>query len=184
LDWLTNGPRDLPKRQQTLKNTIEWGYDLLDETLQKLFMRLGVFKGKFDLEAVESIVNYDHTISGNMWENMMTLINKSILKMEPCLENDIDKYFDMLETIREYAVELLSGSEDEKSVKEKHSDFYLNLVVKADGFINGRTEVMAKRLEYARPICFSLVFMQSIIILKMNYMTEYWVSFGMPGIMD
>lgn len=185
LDWLTNGPRDLPKRQQTLKNTIEWGYDLLDETLQKLFMRLGVFKGKFDLEAVESIVNYDHTISGNMWENMMTLINKSILKMEPCLENDIDKYFDMLETIREYAVELLSGSEDEKSVKEKHSDFYLNLVVKAEGNINGPDrQLWLNRLEYARPNLFSaLEYMQSINnteneLIMAGILGQFWEARG------
>ena len=56
LKFLTGGARDLPARQQTIRNTIDWSYDLLDEAEQTLFARLGVFVGGCTLEAAEASV--------------------------------------------------------------------------------------------------------------------------------
>ncbi|HXL35743.1 MAG TPA: hypothetical protein VN954_00930, partial [Ktedonobacteraceae bacterium] len=55
LEVLTGGARDLPARQQTLRNTIAWSYQLLDAGSQQLFRLLAVFVGGCTLEAVETI---------------------------------------------------------------------------------------------------------------------------------
>src|SRR5205814_1709203 len=57
LQLLTGGPSDVPERQQTLRKTIDWSYDLLNESEQKLLRRLGVFLGGCTLEAAEAVCN-------------------------------------------------------------------------------------------------------------------------------
>ncbi len=149
LEWLNGGPRDLPKRQQTLRNTIEWGYNLLDENQQKLFKRLGVFTGRFDFKAVNAVVNFDRALGDNVYDDLISLVNKSIVKAAPDMGIG-EKYYDMLETIREYAVELFEKSEEKKLLEDFHSRYYLNYVVEAESNINGPSrQIWLSRLEYA-----------------------------------
>lgn len=137
LKWLNNGARDLEDRQRTLRNTIEWGYNLLNETQKKLFIRLGVFTGKFDLKAAEAITNYKNDVE-NLFEEINSLMAKSFLTRITDVSNESEGCFSMLETIREFALELLSNSTEEGFIKGCHADYYLSLVSEAGYNINGQ----------------------------------------------
>ncbi|HEY9063080.1 MAG TPA: tetratricopeptide repeat protein [Pseudobacteroides sp.] len=137
LMWLNNGARDLEYRQRTLKNTIEWGYNLLNETQKKLFRRLGVFTGKFDLKAAHAITNCNNDIE-NLLETMASLLNKSFITKTAKIGGESEDRFSMLETIREYAGELLSISGEENYIKDCYSDYYLSLVTEAEFSMNGQ----------------------------------------------
>lgn len=137
LMWLNNGARDLEYRQRTLKNTIEWGYNLLNENQKKLFRRLGVFTGKFDLKAVQAVTNCNNDIE-NLLETMASLLNKSFITKAGKIAGESEDRFSMLETIREYAGELLSISGEEYYIKDCYSDYYLSLVTEAEFSMNGQ----------------------------------------------
>lgn len=135
LRWLRNGARDLPGRQRTLRNTITWGIDLLTVTQKRIFSRLGAFKGAFDLEAANKIANFKHDLT-DISGNLLSLVNKSILLKLNDLKGS-GHFFNMLEIIREYAMELLSKSNEEKYIKDCHADYFLSLAVEAENKING-----------------------------------------------
>ena len=96
LPLLTGGARDLPERQRTLRATIEWSHDLLQESEQRLFARLAVFRGGCTLDAAEDICDAD-------LDTLQSLVDKSLLR------HNEERYW-MLETIREYATEKLDES--------------------------------------------------------------------------
>jgi predicted ATPase/class 3 adenylate cyclase len=114
LPILTGGPRDAPERQRTLRSTIEWSYDLLDERGRQLFGRLSVFAGSFPLEAAEAVCDTD-------LEGLAALVDTSLLKPIG------DDRFLMLETIREYALERLAASPEGDSVRSRHAEFFSTL---------------------------------------------------------
>src|SRR5207247_9496765 len=87
---LTGGARDVPDRQRTLRDTIAWSYELLDETEQLLFSRLAVFRGGFTLEAAEQVCEAD-------LDTLTSLVEKSLVRQG-------DDRFRMLETIRAFAL--------------------------------------------------------------------------------
>src|SRR6266508_3297736 len=82
LALLTGGPRDLPARQQTLRDTIDWSYDLLNEVEQTLFRRLGVFVGGCTLEAAEAVttLNVQTLERSNVLDGLAALVDKSLLR--------------------------------------------------------------------------------------------------------
>jgi predicted ATPase/class 3 adenylate cyclase len=109
LPLLTSGARDLPERQRTLRTTIEWSHDLLDENERRLFARLSLFRGGCDLEAAEQVCEAD-------LDTLQSLVDKSLLR------HSGERYW-MLETIREYAAEQL----DEPALARRHAEHYLAL---------------------------------------------------------
>jgi predicted ATPase/class 3 adenylate cyclase len=119
LPMLTGGSRDAPERQRTLSATIEWTYALLDPRLQQVFRWLTVFRGTFSLEAAETVAEADLDDVGG-------LVDWNLLK--PVGEGR----FLMLETIREYGVELLTGSGEANELRERHLEFYLALALEAE----------------------------------------------------
>src|SRR5262249_25335846 len=80
LALLTNGARDLPERQQALRRTIDWSYDLLDPSEQQLFRRLAVFVGGHTLEAVEMVCNADGNLSMDVLDGLTSLLDHSLLQ--------------------------------------------------------------------------------------------------------
>src|SRR4029078_11455234 len=92
LGLLTGGPRDLPIRQQTLRDTIAWSYDLLTTSEQHLFKHLGVFAGGCTADAAEVVTNADEALDG-----LSSLLDKSLLFQR---ESGDEPYFAMLNTIR------------------------------------------------------------------------------------
>src|SRR5205085_11097774 len=124
LPLLTRGARDLPARQQTLRTTIAWSYDLLEASEQHLFRRLAVFVGGFTLEAVQTVcftMAPDASSSAQVDEEAATLeqlaqlLDKSLVQAQQGTSGE--PRFTMLETIREYASEQLQASREEASVQ-------------------------------------------------------------------
>ena len=123
LQLLTAGPRDLPERQQTLRNTIDWSYDLLNEAEQKLVRRLSVFWGGCTLEGAEAVCNTQGDLGADILELMSSLVDKSLVQ-QPEQGND-EPRFRMLETIREYSMERLEKSGEDAATKRAHAAYCL-----------------------------------------------------------
>jgi predicted ATPase len=134
LGLLTNGPRDLPARQRTLRDTIAWSYDLLDPDDRKLFTRLSVFVGGFSYEAAETICNAPRDIAPAILEGLSRLVERSLLRREDISD---ELRFRTLETIREFAFESLVASGESKVIKENHADFFLSFAEKAELELKG-----------------------------------------------
>jgi predicted ATPase len=113
LPVLTGGRRDAPERQRTLRATIEWSYDLLDQD-ERLFARLAVFAGSFEAEAAETICDGD-------LDKLEALVEHSLLRRWA------SGRLGMLETIRELAVEKLEESGDAESIRRQHAEFFLEV---------------------------------------------------------
>jgi predicted ATPase len=126
LPLLTGGARDLPERQQTLRNTIEWSYNLLDDPAKRLFRRLAVFVGGWTLDAAEQVCNLDGDLGAEVLNELEDLSDNSLLKQAETVDGEMR--FDMLETIREYALERLSESGESDRVRQAHAQFFLELV--------------------------------------------------------
>jgi predicted ATPase len=139
LALLTGGPRDLPARQQTLRDAIAWSYDLLDAAEQAIFARLGVFVGGCTLAAAEAVVGdngeTDTEVSvfiaqEAVLDGLSSLVDKSLVKQ---IEGVGDEpRFVMLETIREYALDRLVTSDEEDVVRQRHAAYVLGLTEAAD----------------------------------------------------
>ncbi len=145
LQFLTAGPRDLPVRQQTMRATIAWSYDLLDDRDKMLFRRLAVFAGGFTLEAVEAVCTGNEQLGMDVLGGVGSLVRKNLLQRE---ERDGEARFTMLETIGEYAREkLLEAGEDER-VRDQHLNAFLQLAEKASPKLFGAEAVpWMERLE-------------------------------------
>ena len=124
---LTSGARDVPERHQTLHNTIEWSYHLLDGHEQRLFQRLSVFVGGCTLEAAEAACAAlgEGDATRSVFDGVASLIDKSFLRQsEP--EGQEPRLL-MLETIREYGWERLNGSGELEETRRAHAAYYLHL---------------------------------------------------------
>ncbi|HXW55981.1 MAG TPA: protein kinase [Candidatus Cybelea sp.] len=124
LQLLTSGARDLPARQQTLRQAIDWSYDLLSEPEQKLFRRLAVFAGGFTLEAAESVCDTKKDLGLDLLDGMASMVDKSLVRQIE--QRDEEPRFVMLETIREYGLEKLVTSE-EWPTRQAHAAYCLVL---------------------------------------------------------
>jgi predicted ATPase/DNA-binding winged helix-turn-helix (wHTH) protein len=134
LQLLTAGARDLPERQQTLRNTIDWSFDLLNEAEQKLLRRLSVFWGGCTLEGAEAVCNTKADLGGEIFELMSSLVDKSLIEQRQL--NDDEPRFRMLETIREYSLERLQQSGEEASAKRAHAAYCLVLAEEGNPELN------------------------------------------------
>jgi non-specific serine/threonine protein kinase len=128
LDALTGGARDLPARQQTLRNTIEWSYNLLDEGEKTLFARLAVFRGGRSLEAIEAICAQDLPV--DVFDGLASLVDKSLVQQKETPGGE--PRFVMLETIHEYAWERLEASGEAEIVRRRLAEYFVKLTERAE----------------------------------------------------
>jgi DNA-binding CsgD family transcriptional regulator/tetratricopeptide (TPR) repeat protein len=124
------GPRDLPLRQQTLRNTIAWSYNLLNADEQALFRRLAVFVGGCTQEAAEAVAvlegsNDPMSEETNVLKGLFSLVDHSLLQQ--VAHNDQEPRYAMLETIREYALERLNASGEADAIRQAHAAYFLGL---------------------------------------------------------
>jgi predicted ATPase/DNA-binding CsgD family transcriptional regulator/uncharacterized protein HemY len=129
LNVLTRGANDLPSRQQTIRNTIQWSYDLLDDWEQRLFRLCAVFVGGFTLPSVEALCLALHesgdTGIGDVLEGIDSLVNKSLLQ-PPAQENaEMEPRLGMLETVREYGREMLLEKGEMEAARQAHATCFL-----------------------------------------------------------
>ncbi len=122
---LTNGPRDLPARQHTLRNTIAWSYELLSEQEQQFFRLLSVFVDGCTLEAVEVISAALGGVSAQVLDEVTSLLDKQLLRQVQ--QESREPRLLMLETIREYGWECLSTSGEMETARQVHAEYYLLL---------------------------------------------------------
>jgi predicted ATPase/DNA-binding CsgD family transcriptional regulator len=120
LGFLTKGARDLSVRQRTLRDTFDWSYDLLERGERQLFARLSVFIGGQTFEAAEAVCALGLSI--DISDGLDSLINKSLIFTVQGSGNDLR--FVMLETIREYALEHLVDSGEERQIRDRHLNHF------------------------------------------------------------
>jgi predicted ATPase len=130
LKLLTGGARDLPTRHQTLRNTIVWSYDLLNQEEKKLFAWLSVFVGGFTFEAAEKVCNPDGNL--DILTGLTSLVDNSLINQEKSVNGE--PRFRMLETICEYAFEKLKESGELEILREQHARYYGDIAINRIGY--------------------------------------------------
>jgi non-specific serine/threonine protein kinase len=143
LPQLGSGPRDMPTRQQTLRSTIDWSHNLLSAPEQVLFRRLGVFVGGFSTEAAEDVCG--EALEIDVLEGLEMLIDKSLLQAAPGLAGE--PRFSMLETIRDYALECLAASAEERALRDRHAAWCLRLADRAARLVDDASVAAVVDLE-------------------------------------
>ncbi len=124
LDLLAGGSRTAMTRQQTLRATLAWSFDLLDGDEQILLRRLAVFAGSFGLEAAEDICAEDPLKRQEAVALLGRLIDKSLVHVE---EGPGDRRYRLLETVRQYAAERLDEAGESDAFARRHRDWYIEL---------------------------------------------------------
>jgi predicted ATPase/DNA-binding CsgD family transcriptional regulator len=146
LEVLTGGAQDLPTRQHTLRNTLQWSYDLLIEPEQRLFRWLSIFVGGCTLEAVEAVCQAGGDQAFSVLEGVASLLDKNLVQQtereggEPRLV--------MLETLREFGLECLERQGELEAAQRAHAHYYLALVEAAEPrFFGSEQLLLFDRLE-------------------------------------
>ena len=146
---LTGGGRDLPTRQQTLRDAIAWSHDLLEEPARILFHHLGVFTGGFDLEAVEAVTTAMGGVRDDAPRVLAVLVKQSLVQRTEGTETP---RFVMLETIRAFAAERLAESSEATVLHAAHAAYFLALAEQAEPALRGPDQVpWGDRLERDHP---------------------------------
>jgi predicted ATPase len=138
LSLLMGGARDLPERQRTLKNTLDWSYGLLSASEQALFARLGVFAGPFSLPAAQAVGadpadQGQATGPGPVLDTLGSLVDASLVQADT---RGGEPRFVLLETIRDYALERL-GDGDRVQAQDRHAAYFLALAEPAAAELAG-----------------------------------------------
>ena len=137
LHILTHGPRDVPERQQTLRNTLEWSYHLLNQGEQRLFRRFSVFANGCTVEALEAVST---TIEGEV--AALTVLNSAASLLDKSLLHQVGREGEearllMLETIREYGLEALKANNELEITQKAHAAYYLHFAEKIEPYLRG-----------------------------------------------
>jgi predicted ATPase len=131
---LTGGSRTVLPRQQTLRATLDWSYDLLIEAERALLQRLAVFAGGWTLEAAEAVCAGEEIEAGDVLDLLARLAQKSLVLSEAAGN---ERRYRLLETIREYGSEKLQGAGEEAALRGRHRDWYLALAERAEPHLKG-----------------------------------------------
>jgi len=146
LKVLTHGPYDLPERQQTLRKTIQWSYDLLTAHEQQLLRWIAVFVGGCTLEAVEAICTNLGDRTRNLGDEVLSLLDKNLLQRIG--QADGKQRLMILEMVREYGLECLIANGEADIARRAHADYYLALAEAAEPELRGpQQDIWFERLE-------------------------------------
>jgi non-specific serine/threonine protein kinase len=129
LRLLTTERRGVAARHRTLRDTIDWSYDLLDPNERLLLHRLSVFAGELSLDAAEAVCAGDGIPQGDVLDLLSSLVDKSLVVVEDRAD---EARYHLLETIRQYARERLDTSAEAPAMLGRHADFYAALIREAE----------------------------------------------------
>lgn len=135
LPLLVGGPHDLPMRQRTMRDTIAWSYQLLNEDEQRLFRRLCVFAGGCTIEAAAAVCGPDETA---ILTGLANLLNRNLLRAQDAEPGSTEPRFTLLETLREYGLEQLADSGAIEQARQQHAAYFLALAERAASELTGR----------------------------------------------
>jgi tetratricopeptide (TPR) repeat protein len=141
---LAGGPRDAEERHRTLRSTIAWSYDLLDEPARQFFEALSVFVGGFSLEASAIVVDNDQDVD----DLLATLVDSSLVAPGAAMVSEVR--FAMLETIREYAAERLDDRGGGADAARRHLAYFADLADDAFAASPQRLRTTRLRLDEER----------------------------------
>ena len=143
LTLLSEGPQDLPERLRTLESAITWSYDLLTAAQQRCFRALGIFLGGWTLEAAESVCRKAGVLARDeVMLALAALIDHSLVSSESSAGGT--SRFNMLETLREYALERLREASEEEQTHRQHAIYYAEF---AKTFASPRTREQFREAE-------------------------------------
>jgi predicted ATPase len=156
LGVLARGRRTAPERQRTLRATLDWSYDLLDEDERVVFRRLGIFAGGFTPDAAEQVVVDDQIPRGRVIDLLEQLIERSLLTRVP---GGLGARFRLLETVRQYAAERLGAAGERDALDQRHLDWVRHFARQAfwDFFVAQRESTIRIGEEHPN-ICQALEF--------------------------
>ncbi len=139
---LTSGVRTAEQRQQTLRATVDWSYQLLSPTEQRIFDRLSVFQGGWSLMAAEEVLADEGAPTGQVLDTVGRLVEQSMVVVEP---GPTSRYR-MLETLRQYAAERLQASGRSAAVARRHAAYFRSVVEHAEVALRGHEQRQTLRL--------------------------------------
>ncbi len=140
LRLLSGKDRTAPARQRTLRATLDWSYELLEEREQGLFGRLSVFAGGWTLEAAEAVGTGEGIGEEDVLDLLSGLVDKSLVVTEAGAEGAAR--YRMLEPVRQYGAEKLEGSGEEQEIRRRHAAFFLRLAEEAEPELKGSRQVL------------------------------------------
>jgi hypothetical protein len=153
---LAHGRRTAPERHRTLRATLDWSYDLLDEDERVVFRRLGIFAGGFGSDAAEQVVADDQIPSARVIDLLEQLVERSLLTMVP---GGSGARFRLLEPVRQYAAERLRAAEEHNALAQRHLDWVRHFARQAfsEFFVEQHDSTVRIREEHPN-ICQALEF--------------------------
>lgn len=177
-----------PARHQTLRQTLEWSYNLLEPAEQRLFRSLAVFVGGCELEAIEAVCEGDATSAYLILKPLKRLVDKNLLVAQPrgfdLAENNLNATrFKMLETIREYSRETLSsrGEPGEaENLRQRHAAYYLKLARQAATELRGPdqsgwlTRLESDKDNFRAALRWGVEQHQELAVEMAGYLAQYW----------
>lgn len=135
---LSQGPETVPIRQQTLRNTLDWSYRLLQPDEQTLFCRLAVFAGTCSLYAIDQVCTFGAGFSRTTLELIATLVDNSVV--QPVRSADHTPRFRLLDTMRAYAWEQLAASSTQADIQQRHAACMLAFTESSEQALQGGAE--------------------------------------------
>ena len=120
------GPVDAPQRQRTMKSTIAWSYDLLDEPEQRFFRRLSIFVGGFTLSAADNVSGLPNSDTLSL---LRALSDNCLVFVR--IDNNAEPRFFMLETVREYCIEMAHQHDNVERLRWRHAEYFSQLAQQA-----------------------------------------------------
>lgn len=177
---LSGGPRDLPPRQQTMRGTVAWSYDLLLPMEQEAFRALSVFAGGWTLAAARSIIASKHLV--DVLAVITALVDKSVALLDG---RGPEPRYRMLDVIREFAMDECANRGETKALRQRHAAYFLALAEEAEPALgSGEQAKWYRRLEEAHDdlraaLRWSIENENSLVALRLaGALWQFWRAAG------